>query len=82
MHEVKIHPKNLIKSCFYQRRASRSKAQQCVGERILLYKGGRKPVVDQHQLTNILPNMLVRFALCTNMLAKEKIKEKCWPKNL
>ena len=34
---------------------------------------------DQHRLTNMLASMLVRFALCTNMLEKEKIKEKCWP---
>ena len=34
---------------------------------------------DQHRLTNMLASMLVRFTLCTNMLEKEKIKEKCWP---
>ena len=30
---------------------------------------------DQHQLTN----MLVRFAFGTSMLAKKKMKTKCWP---
>ena len=46
-------------------------------------QGGRKAQhvgqhFDQHQLIN----MLVRFALGTNMFAKEKMKEKCWPKFL